>query len=100
MLKDKKSVLNFLELSCQVYNYRPQTSVCQEFCPQEGGVHPQADTTPQADNLWADPMGRHPPGQTPPWADTPQADTLPSDGHCSGRYASYWNAFLFFFVCS
>ena len=20
------------------------------------------------------------------------------DGHCSGRYASYWNAFLFLFV--
>ena len=48
-----------------------------------------------------------PPGQTPPhpWADTlpwantppPRADTLPPrDGHCSGRYASYWNAFLFF----
>ena len=28
--------------------------------------------------------GRHPPGQTLP----------PSDSHCSGRYASYWNAFL------
>ena len=73
-----------------------------------GGVHPpQADThTP----------GRHPPGQThsrhPPWADTlPRADTPlgipslgrhplgrhpppPRDDHCSGRYASYWNAFL------
>ena len=23
------------------------------------------------------------------------ADTSPSDGHCSGRYASYWKAFLF-----
>ena len=36
--------------------------------------------------------GRHPPpGQTYPsmhWADPPP------DGHCSGRYASYWNAFL------
>ena len=21
------------------------------------------------------------------------------DGHCSGRYASYWNAFLFYSVC-
>ena len=60
------------------------------------------------------PLGRHPCADTP-WADTPQADTpcpvhagihthlLPSacwdthtpDGHCSGRYASYWNAFLF-----
>ena len=27
-----------------------------------------------------------PPRQTPPWADR--------DGYCSGRYASYWNAFL------
>ena len=43
------------------------------------------------------PPGRPPPGQhllprkTHPWADTapPQAD-----GYCSGRYASYWNAFL------
>ena len=31
----------------------------------------------------------HPP--VPPWQ-TPQ----PRGGHCSGRYASYWNAFLFF----
>ena len=33
--------------------------------------------------------GVYPPGQTPPWA-----DTSISDGHCSGRCASYWNAFL------
>ena len=36
---------------------------------------------------------------TPPWADTPQTDSPlsspPPDGHWSGRYASYWNAFLF-----
>ena len=30
------------------------------------------------------------PRQTPPWEDTPS----PADGYCSGRYASYWNAFL------
>ena len=38
-----------------------------------------------------------------PWADTPQAQCMlgytnlppPPRGHCSGRYASYWNAFLF-----
>ena len=55
-----------------------------------------------------------PPGrQTSPWADTPwQADTPladnpladkhpPSrDGYCSGRYASYWNAFLLKFMPS
>ena len=42
---------------------------------------------------------RHPPEQTPPGADTPPvADTPPpeqADGYCCGRYASYWNAFLF-----
>ena len=62
---------------------------------------PWADTLPlgspshgQTPSPWPDtlPLARHPPPwQTPsPWADTP----LPSDGHCSGRYASYWNAFL------
>ena len=57
------------------------TSVCQEFCSR-GGVCLSAcwDTTPQAD-----PPGRH-----------PRVDT-PSLGrhHCSGWYASYWNAFLY-----
>ena len=48
------------------------------------------------------PPGRHPPGQTPPQADTsprqtPPGQTPPGDDHCSGRYTSYWNAFLF--VC-
>ena len=72
------------------------------FCSQ-GGCIPActgADTPPGQTPLWAD---RHPqadtPGQKPPWADTPgqtrpQADTS-SNGHCSGWYASYWNAFLF-----
>ena len=40
-----------------------------------------ADTPPARQTL---PPGRHPPGQTPP----------PRDGYCSGRYVSYWNAFL------
>ena len=56
-------------------------------------------------------LGRHPPGRHP-WADTPPRQTplcqvhagihtpLPSacwdrHGYCCGRYASYWNAFLF-----
>ena len=40
-----------------------------------GGCIPQADTpNPLADTSW----------QTTP----------PRDGHCGGRYASYWNAFL------
>ena len=78
-----------------------------------GSRHPPRADTPQS---------RHPPEQTPPeqtppeqtpWADTPQEQTPPRadtpleqtppgsrpppprDGHCCGRYASYWNAFLF-----
>ena len=48
---------------------------------------------------------RHPlPVQTPPRTDTPSGQihplgrhpwpNTPPDGHCSGRYASYWNKFL------
>ena len=79
-----------------------QASVCPP-----GGVCLSAcwDTIPQS---------RHPPEQTPPppgadppGADTPREQTPPQeqtpqsrhpsrrDGHCCGRYASYWNAFLF-----
>ena len=44
-----------------------------------GGVHIPPGQTPPS-------LGRHPPHwQTP----------APSDGHCSGRYVSYWNAFMF-----
>ena len=43
------------------------------------GIHtPRADTLPGQTHI---PLGRHPP---------------PPGGHCSGRYASYWNAFLFY----
>ena len=51
---------------------------------------PRADTPWQAYTPLA---GRHPPGrQTPP----PCRQTLPpAEGYCSGRYASYWNAFFF-----
>ena len=63
-----------------------------------------ADTTPRQTTH----PGQTPPRQTPPpgrhplTRHTPQPDThldrhspAPQDGHCSGRYASYWNAFLF-----
>ena len=62
------------------------------------------------------PSGRYPPGRHPyrgkctsprqtdtPWQTTPPGRHLPRqtptptplrDGHCRGRYASYWNAFL------
>ena len=62
------------------------------------GRHPWANTPPRQTSppSWPDAcLGRHPPGQTPPWADTPQADTTaPPPGHCSGAYASSFNAFL------
>ena len=87
------------------YIYRPQRS-CEGYVftgvclSTEGwGCLPQY-------MLWYPPRSRHPlPGQTPrsqsrhappgsrhpPRADTPP----PRYGHCCGRYASYWNAFLF-----
>ena len=62
--------------------------------------HPLSRHPPRADAPWEQtpwsrhPPSRHPPEQTPPRADTPQeADS--SIRSTSGRYASYWNAFLF-----
>ena len=71
--------------------------------PPEETPHPLEQTPPGADT----PGSRHPPEQTPPrnkhprgsrhppGADPSGADPPPRDGHCCGRYASYWNAFLF-----
>ena len=39
--------------------------------------------------------GVQPPRQTSPSKTPPPKQTPPSYGHCSGRYASYFNAFLF-----
>ena len=58
------------------------TSVCQEFCLQGGGGRGVCLSA-----CWDTHIHTH------PWADTPP----PPDGHCSGRYASYWNASLLFF---
>ena len=80
------------------------TPVCQSFWSRDGGGLPQCMLgyipSPGQEPRAGTP-GRHPPGQTPPWADTPLgrhppwADTpSPTGGHCRGRYASYWNAFL------
>ena len=55
-------------------------------CPQGGGVHPLG--------RHPHPLGRHPRADTP--EQTPPGQTPPRDGYCSGQYASYWNAFLFF----
>ena len=57
------------------------------------GRHHPWQTPPLADTT----LGRHHPGQTLPGQVPPGQTCPPTDGHCSGRYASYWNAFLFFF---
>ena len=82
-------------LSVSFY-YRPQTKLRKDnfFTPVcdsvHRGVYNPLGRPPSGRHL----PGRHPPGQTP----IPQADNPPlRDGHCSGRYASYWNAFLFLF---
>ena len=77
------------------------TGVCQSFCSQRGR-RCLADTPPGQTTPPGRPPRQATPGKTPPpvhagihsnaqcmlgYAPTP-------GGHCSGRYASYWNAFL------
>ena len=100
------------------YFYRPQHSCGKIIFSQAsvilstGGRHPPPGTHPLARHPPSrHPLGRHPqantlPGQKPPlpsgcWdTHTPlhsacwDAPTSPPAGHCCGRYASYWNAFL------
>ena len=110
----------FLHLS--VILFTPQADTPPGQTPLLGRQSPLSQAPPwadtnQADTPWAEtPPRQTPPGKThttrqaPPWADTPYADTprktLPwadtpkqtppprANGHCSRRYASYWNAFL------
>ena len=58
-----------------------------------GADTPQEQTTPERTSTRADtPLGADTPQeQTPPRSSHPPP---PRDGHCCGRYASYWNAFL------
>ena len=97
-------LIDFIDMTIFCYGildnyYRPQTlsvshsvhrgGVCPSACwdrPSSPGRHPPGQTPPCRHT----PM-QTPPGQTPPRADTPS----PADGYCCGRYASYWNAFLF-----
>ena len=93
---------------CLVYFYRPQrscgqgnifTPVCHSVHRGEEGVCLSACwDTPLP--LGADPPGADPPGsRPPPGADTPLGVDTPREADSSirsmsGRYASYWNAFL------
>ena len=66
------------------YNYRLQLRQSNVFTRVCDSVHREGLQHPL---LSIQPPGLTPlPGQTPP---------APRDGHCSGRYASYWNAVLF-----
>ena len=71
------------------------TSVCDSVYNEVSCRHPPGQI----------PLDRHPSGQTPIWADPLWADASgqipplgrpphPPDDNCSGRYASYWNAFM------
>ena len=83
----------------------------QPDTPLPPGQTPPGRHTPRADTqkpLWAEtpiPLGRHPPwadtpvGRQPPPQQTPgQTPLPPANSYCSGRYAPYWNAFLFGFI--
>ena len=74
------------------------------YTPLGPGTPPSTRYTPRADT----PLGPgthpqdqvHPPGtRYTPWDQVhplgPGTPPLPRYGHCCGRYASYWNAFLF-----
>ena len=66
--------------------------------------------TPQTETPWTEtprtetPLNRDPPRTETPWTETPQTETpwtetpgqRPPCTVTSGRYASYWNAFLFY----
>ena len=95
--------------------YRPQRSCSKVIFSQVSVSH-----SVHRGGVWQTPPGRHSTRQTPPWTDIPgqtphQADNplLPSacwntphltsacwdtplspSDHCTGRYTSYWNAFL------
>ena len=77
------------------------TSVCQEFCPRGGGIHPPDQAPPDQAPPDQAPPGPGPPGPGPPGTrpPRPQIRHPPREADCSirstsGRYASYWNAFL------
>ena len=60
--------------------------------------HPPDETPPGSRPPWEQPspLGADPPHQTPPpGADPPPREADSSIRSTSGRYASYWNAFLF-----
>ena len=72
-------------------------SVCPAGCPGPGrGVCPRGCQGPGPRGL-SRPRPRGCPGPGPEGGCIP-ACTEAADGYCCGRYASYWNVFLFLFL--
>ena len=84
------------EIHC--HHYRPQRSCGKVIFSQVSVSHSVDRGCVYPSMHWGrHPPRRHPPRQTPRPGQTPPPR---ADGYCSGRCASYWNAFLFlYFVC-
>ena len=84
--RDKRTIVTVCKRSCGKMFLH--LSVSHSVHRGSASVH-AGQTSPRQTTPWTDthPLGRQPPGQTPA-----------ADGHCTGRYASYWNAFLFSIV--
>ena len=67
--------------------------VCQSFCSQGAEV----STSVHSGIANPHPRSRHPPEQTPHKEQTPLHSACWEIPPTSGRYASYWNAYLFSF---
>ena len=72
--------------------------VCLSAC-WDTHPSPRADTPPGPDTPLppqrSTPPEQTPPGSRPPWEQTPPREADSSIRSTRGRYASYWNAFLF-----
>ena len=74
------------------------SEACMKNSVHRRGQIPDTSHPPGRHPSWQDtPTGQTPPGQadTPLGRHPPQARHPQADSYCSGRYASYWNAFLF-----
>ena len=116
-LNDHKplAIVKYLPAATKLGQGNIFTSVYQEFCPQGGsasvhaGIHHPPPTRTRHTPLGVDPpdQAHHPPPeeQTPPIPATPPGADTPPEADCSmrstsGRYASYWNAFLYLIINS
>ena len=92
-VRNEVAKVMFLQLSVC-----PQGGVCLSACwdtTPPGTRHPPGSRHTHPGISPPLPQSRHPPGPGPP---PPREQTPPTgaDGYRCGRYASYWNAFLFF----